>query len=103
MLQVVKRTRHSSTSYPRYWGGADLSAVTVGAGVSGERGVLTTRAVAAGDVILRVPVNKAINVGPASITASEAAIKLLRETYKKVRERTVSIVTAHTCPPSQSH
>lgn len=50
-----------------------------------------------------MPVNKAINVGPASITASEAAIKLLRETYKKVRESAVSIATAHTCPPSQSH
>ena len=50
-------------------GGADLSAVMVGAGVSGERGVVTTRALAAGEVILRVPVPKAINVGPMSVTA----------------------------------
>ena len=64
-------------------GGADLSAVTVGAGVSGERGVLTTRALDAGDVILRVPVPKAINVGPMSVTASEAAVKLLREQHKR--------------------
>jgi hypothetical protein len=34
--------------------------------------------------LAKVPVNKAINVGPTSVTASEAAIKLLRETYKKV-------------------
>jgi hypothetical protein len=34
-------------------GGADLSAVSVGAGVGGERGVRTARDVAAGEVILR--------------------------------------------------
>ena len=34
-------------------GAADLSAVTVGSGVGGERGVRTTRAVATGEVILR--------------------------------------------------
>jgi hypothetical protein len=34
-------------------GSADLTAVTVASGVGGERGVQTTRAIAAGEVILR--------------------------------------------------
>ena len=68
-------------------GGADLSKVRVGAGNLGERGVLTAVGIGAGEVILRIPLNKAINTGPMSVTASEAAVKLLREAFKRKSQR----------------
>lgn len=64
-------------------GGAYLAAVRVGVGEAGYRGVLAATHINKGEVILRIPLNKAINTGPMSITASEAAVKLLRETHKK--------------------
>jgi hypothetical protein len=100
--------------------------VTIGVGRLGERGVFAAEAIAAGQLILQIPLNKArhspppwqmtcgswlgglpfvtraeqltedltstgcaqcINTGPMSITASEAAVKLLREAHKKRASR----------------
>lgn len=67
--------------------GADLSGVEVGPGIKGHRGVHVSRRFVRGDTILRLPLNKAINIGPMSVSSSMAAVKLLREMHKKSSRR----------------
>jgi hypothetical protein len=50
------------------------------------RGLLATRDVAAGEVVLSIPVKLALSMGTmTSTTAAEAAVKLLREKVGEVR------------------
>ena len=63
------------TSWLTDEGAADLSAVTVGEGVRGERGVRTTRAVAAGEVILR---GRWLSCPPACLSLSQLLLAVWR-------------------------
>ena len=76
--------------------GAYLDNVGVGNGELGHRGVIAAVPIEEGDVILRIPLNKAINTGPISVTASEAAVKLLREVHKK---RSTRLPYVNAMPP----